>query len=64
MTGGLKGSTDRVVAGPPIVQAAVGDTAHGVDLGGPAELDEVKSESSDKCRAANGALDRSVHGAK
>ena len=64
MTRGLKGSADRVVAGAPIVQAAVGDIAHGLDLRRAAELDDVESESSAYCRAANGALGRSVHGAE
>ena len=61
---GLKGSADRVAAGALMVQAAVGDIAHGVDLRRAAELDDVESESSAYCRAANGALGRSVHRAK
>ena len=64
MIRGLKGSADRVVAGALIVQAAVGDIAHGLDLEWAAEIDDVESESSAYCRAANGALGRPVHGAE
>ena len=62
MTRGLEGSPDRVVARSSTGHAAVGHVGQDVGLGGAAEVDEVKGETSARCRTAGRALDRSLHG--